>query len=324
MKNLLFVGPNLSFSRNDYNELNKKFSVTLFEVKYYKNIFKYFSLIFKIRHSEVVYIWFASLLSAYIIFFCKLFKIKVILVAGGYDTAEDKDIGYGAMLHPIKKFFYIYSFNNADLVLPVSKYTRTELLTNSKPKKIKLLYNGIDVLKFSQGKYIKKNIVLTVVSNLDYLVMKKKGIDTFARCSKILNNVHFYIVGRIDKKIQKFLENLGSTNLYFLGYRNYRDLLYYYRISKVYAQLSKHESFGCALAESMLCECVPVVTPLSALPEIVGNTGFYVNYGDIDGTVKTIKNALSSPKGKSARKRIIDLYSLSVREKKLTNLFKAI
>ena len=72
-----------------------------------------------------------------------------------------------------------------------------------------------------------------------------------------------------------------------------------------------------ALAEAMACGCVPVVTDRGALPEVVGDTGFYVPYGDEKATAEGIKNALRSERGAIARKRIEDMFSLREREKGL-------
>jgi len=89
--------------------------------------------------------------------------------------------------------------------------------------------------------------------------------------------------------------------------------------AKVYVQVSAHEGFGCALAEAMLCECVPVVTACGAIPEVVGNTGYYVPYEDIEAVAETIKRAFKDgeAKGKKARKRIEEEFPMEKRENRL-------
>lgn len=323
MKKILFIAPTLSFSLNDFLFFKKNYIVFFFKIRYSLNPFIYIKLIYKIFKVDLVYIWFGSLLSAYVIFFSKLFKKKVILVAGGYDVANVPEINYGAILNPLKKPFYLYSFNNADIVLPVSYHTQKELLSFFKPKKYKMIYNGINISKYYPNSISnKKNIVLTVVTNLNKLTYKKKGIDIFIEVAKQLPHIDFYIVGKINKNISLILKHNLPNNMSLLGYKQYQDLLSIYQISKVYLQISKHESFGCALAEAMLCECVPVVTNTSALPEVVGNTGFYTKYADITSTAKAIKLALVSNSGKKARERIIKHFSLSKREYNLNKLIK--
>jgi glycosyltransferase involved in cell wall biosynthesis len=110
---------------------------------------------------------------------------------------------------------------------------------------------------------------------------------------------------------------MGGSNVEFTGYLNPETLLAYYQKAKVYCQLSTHESFGVAVAEAMSCGCVPVVTRKYSLPEIVGDTGFYVPYNDPEATAEAIEKALRSDKGVKARERVQKNFSLKTREKKL-------
>ena len=90
-------------------------------------------------------------------------------------------------------------------------------------------------------------------------------------------------------------------------------LLKSYQKAKVYCQLSYYESFGVALAEAMACECVPVIADRGALPEVIGDVGFYVPYGDPEATAEAIGKALKSGKGAEARERIKTMFSLERR-----------
>jgi glycosyltransferase involved in cell wall biosynthesis len=85
----------------------------------------------------------------------------------------------------------------------------------------------------------------------------------------------------------------------------------------------KHNGpFVMAPAEGMACGCVPVVTDRGALPEVVGDTGFYVPYGDEKATAEAIKKALNSDKGKKSRDRIKKMVPIERREKDLKEIIK--
>jgi glycosyltransferase involved in cell wall biosynthesis len=110
---------------------------------------------------------------------------------------------------------------------------------------------------------------------------------------------------------------MAGPNVKFTGYLRHEVLLPHYQKAKVYCQLSTHESFGVALAEAMSCSCVPVVTRKYALPEVVGDTGFYVPYNHPKATPEAIRKALESDKGMQARERVNRHFSLKTRERKL-------
>jgi glycosyltransferase involved in cell wall biosynthesis len=67
----------------------------------------------------------------------------------------------------------------------------------------------------------------------------------------------------------------------------------------------------------MACECVPVVTDRGAIPEVVGDAGIYVPYGDPEATAQGIRQALSSEKGGTARQRIEEMFTIDKREEAL-------
>ena len=44
----------------------------------------------------------------------------------------------------------------------------------------------------------------------------------------------------------------------------------------IYLQLSRHEAFGLSIVEAMTYNCIPIVTNVFALPEIVGTNGHII------------------------------------------------
>jgi glycosyltransferase involved in cell wall biosynthesis len=156
-----------------------------------------------------------------------------------------------------------------------------------------------------------------VVNTVSASTIGIKRLDTFLRASVYLPDVKFILVGEISDGSINSLKRMAGSNVKFTGYLNHGALLPYFHKAKVYCQLSAHESFGVALAEAMSCGCVPVVTRKYSLPEIVGDTGFYVPYNDPEATADAIRKALTSNKGLKARARIEKYFSSKTREKKL-------
>lgn len=305
-----------TFLKNDYNILKESsHQVDLISSDSYMGYFKQWR---RAKGYDLYFSWWGT--SLHTVSFAKLFNGRSVIVAGGVDAAEVPEIGYGAFT-TWKKHLVKFVFQTADAVIAVSENTRREVLLHSRPKGVRVVYNGIDTERYKPGGE-KEKIVLTV-GMIRWSTIKKKGLETFVRCAKYLPDIPFILVGKHqDKDCVKYLKEIASSNVTFPGYLPFEELLSYYRRAKVYVQASLHESFGISLGEAMSCECIPVVTRKTALPEVVGNTGFYVPYGNPRSTAKAIEEALNatSGAGRKARQRIKDLFSLQKRKEKLMKI----
>jgi glycosyltransferase involved in cell wall biosynthesis len=159
--------------------------------------------------------------------------------------------------------------------------------------------------------------VVTIGAITDEYI-ERKGLDTFARTSRLLPEIRFVLIGaHASNRAVERLRQIGGANLSMVGYLKEDEVEAYLRPNAVYAQLSLHEAFGCAVAESMQRMCTPVVTRLGALPEVVGDCGYYVNPKDPAAAAKAIQRAFAEPLGSRARDRIDTTFPLGAREQKL-------
>ena len=309
---------NRSFVKGDLNMLEKHFDV----VPSYFNIGNLFFLPFFVYKSDVTFIWFASYHAFISTIFSKLLCKKVIVVTGGYDVACEKEINYGLMRNPFLKRMVKFVLKNVDKILAVSEFSKHEIHKYLGIDEAEVIYNGIDAEKFyPQGN--KENLVITV-GFISWENIKRKGLETFTKAAKYLPDTKFVVIGKAIDDSVNYLKSIASGNVKFAGFVSHRELLEYYQKAKVYCQLSYYESFGMALAEAMLCECVPVATERGALPEVVGDTGFYTQYGGEKITADAIEKALHSQKGRKARERVKENFSREVREEKLARLIEEI
>jgi len=310
---ILFVYPALgSFIRKDLEILEKHFHVK--KMKVIMSPLTVLRLLKGILWADVVYTWFIKLNTLFTVLFCMILRKKCIIVAGGYDVAYVPEINYGALVSPWRRIMIKFVLEHSTKMLAVSSSNRKQILHLARPKNLKLVYNGIDVEKFKPSSE-KENLVITVGTISDSTI-KRKGLKTFVRASVYLPDVQFVLIGKYDDSVRS-LKKIARSNVTFTGYISEESLLRFYQKAKVYCQLSAHESFGVALAEAMSCCCVPVVTRKYALPEVVGDTGFYVPYNDLKAAVEAIKKALRSNKGIKARERIKRYFSIKTRERRL-------
>lgn len=298
-----------SFVQQDYEILSRHFNVERVQYRKPNDVFKMASAI---SHSDVVFSWFASGHSFLSVMLSRILGKRSVVVAGGYDVAFVPEIGYGQYTQGwMKRKYTDLTLKYADVVLAVSQFTRDEVLKRTRPRRLEVVYNGIDTEKF-HPKGEKEDLVITVASG-SMNVIKRKGLYTFVKAARFLPNVQFMIIG-VRNDALNILRSKSPENVVTLGRVSEEELVECYQRAKVYCQLSYVESFGMALAEAMACGCVPVVTDRGALPEVVGDTGFYAPYGDEKATAECIRKAIESNKEYQARKRIKENFSLRKRE----------
>jgi glycosyltransferase involved in cell wall biosynthesis len=317
------------FERRDFQILERHFATDELLIRR-DFLFKIIQTLHAIKKADIVFCWFAYQGALLALLLAKLFRKKIIVVAGGWESANLVEINYGAMRRGIKflptRIVTQLIVRLANKIVTVSEHNSNEVIRNLKvpPNKIHLIYHGVPITCCKPDFVQKENIVLTV-GEVKRSNLKRKGIETFIEAAEALPNINFIIVGAISKDMQEYLNWKTPKNLKITGYINEADLHKYYQRAKVYAQLSYHEQFGCALAEAMAHQCVPVVTAKAALPEIVGETGYYVPYGNITKTTIAVSEALrDNKKGGIARERIVKFFSLERRQQSLVALLKGL
>ncbi|UCE36844.1 MAG: glycosyltransferase [Thermoplasmata archaeon] len=304
-----------SYIQRDMEILKEEFQVMPFQYKGKKDIFRMLRSILK---TDVNISWFTLGNATMALHLSGILRKKTIVIAGGWDVVSMPEIGYGAMRGKrIKKTRY--ALKKANKVIAVSESTKEWVLKWVDRDDVITLYHGFDPQTFLP-KGEKEKMVVTVGKLENEVTIAIKGLDTFLKTAKLLPDVKFVMIGRHDPKLAKEWRAKAPPNLEILDFIPYDKIRGYYQMAKVYTQLSYQESFGCALAEAMLCECVPVVTRRGGIPEVVGDAGFYVKYGDAKATAEKIKEALNSDIGGDARKRIMTLFPLNERKKRLTKI----
>ena len=318
--NIAFVYyPRSSFVKQDCSSLSGHFRVERLGYSGAGDILK---MMRPIWQSDLTFSWFASGHSFAAVLLSKLLRKRSAVVVGGYDVAFEPDISYGQYtLGRLKRVYSDFVLGNADIVLPVSEFTKSEVLARAKPKRVQVLYPGIDLDRFQPGGE-KKDLVMTVASGSGRII-KLKGLDAFIGAAALLPEIRFLIVGLSDQDREE-LQSRSTENVSLFGYVSREELLAFYQEARVYCQLSYRESFGMALAEAMACRCVPVVTERGAIPEVVGDAGYYVPYGSAKATAEAIEKALSSKNGIGLRKRVEERFSLRRREEALQSLLKSL
>jgi glycosyltransferase involved in cell wall biosynthesis len=274
--------------------------------------------------SDVTFSWFGKLHAFFSVLFSKLLGKKSVVVAGGDDVAKVPEIGYGLFASRWKKWCALFVFKYADLILCVSESNRAETLSNARadPRKVKMLYHGFNVRTFRLMSEVQKEDIVLTVGRVTAETIYIKGLKLFVQSAHYLPDREFVLIGPWgDGTIDK-LKKIAPKNVTFAGGVYGDELIRMYSKAKVYVQTSMHESFGCSVAEAMLCECVPVVSRYGALPEVVGDCGLYVDNLEPEEVAMRIEQALHSGLGVRARERIMRLFPLDKRRDELLAVLK--
>ena len=323
---ILFIRWNTApFVQNDLCILKKHFDIQIIDfyaskTKIFENIGAFLKLFRTIIWADLTFTWFVNIHAFAAVFLSKLFGKKSVVVVGGYEVANIPELKYGYMLNPIHSCMVKHILENANTILAVSEFNEKEIQRCiTKPKNAKLLYHGVDCNKFTPD--VEKEDIVVTIGRLTKKRYKLKGMDTFIHTASAFPHIKFVVIGPFERDIINRFEDIGS-NVEFTGTIPHKDVIFWLKKAKIYCQLSYRESFGMGIAESMLCECVPVITRRGAIPEVVGDTGFYVPYRDAMATIDAIGKALKSDKGKAARKRIKDMFPIEKREKELVKIVR--
>lgn len=324
-KKILFVHKhvNKGFIRTDYEMLSRHYEVTDF---HFKSILSVPRLFLAMRKHDIVFVWFMSLHT----FFTTFSSKPKVYIAGGYDVANEPSIGYGLARGGLTKFMVKRCLDRADMILTVSKANDGDLHENFGSRYYsRVVYNCPDTKFFVPNNDKKNNNLVLTVGVVNKETWVRKGIANFVDVAHYFDAMGkpytFVVVGKIDDEMTKVVDDSQRTskNLMFTGFVSNEELLEFYQRAKVYCQLSYYESYGLAVSEAMLCECVPVVTHNKALPEVIGEHGFKVNVHDMSGVESAIRLAMKR-NGKKGREFTLKNFSMERRENALVEAIEEV
>ncbi len=152
----------------------------------------------------------------------------------------------------------------------------------------------------------------------------QKGHQPFVEAARHLPDVRFVFVGKWHDDAIEHLRGLAPENVEFTGWLSDEQLQEMYRRASVYVQASRHEGFGLAVAEAMLAGCVPVVTNVTAMPEVVDGAGVLIPSQDPATVAEGVRRALAlGPDAhRAARERILGEFPVELRRRRIQRVVR--
>ena len=311
MSKILFLYPSMvSFVEKDQIFFESQHEVIKLQYKSLKDLFK---IIKNVPKCDIVFSWLIDDMSAYFgVMFSKMFFKKSLMLVGGGDVADMPETNYGGSRSTKRKRRVGYVLKHADKLIAVSKFTKSEAMKVYPREDISVIYHGFDSEKYPMGSE-KEPIVITI-GGVSKSNLSRKGIELFVKSAKHLPETKFVVIGGFGDGAEH-LKKIKTPNVLLTDRVSDEELIDWMQRAKVYVQVSKHEGFGCSMAEAMLCGCIPVVTRTAAIPEVVGDAGYYVKSENPEDVANEIKKALSDNiMGSKSRERIATVYPLDKRK----------
>lgn len=271
-----------------------------------------------IANTDLIFGWFASWHTLFPCLFARVLKRPALLVVGGYDTANIPEIGYGSQRGGVRRQISRLAMRMACRLVAFSESSRCEAIQNAgiDASRVDLVYLGVNGCEAAPAR---KEAMIATVGTVEQANLRRKGLEPFVRAAAHLPEVSFILIGNWRDDSINHLRAIAPANVRFAGRISDAFLQSYFSRARVYVQASRHEGFGLSVAEAMLAECIPVVTRAGSLPEVVGDTGVYIDSQEPEAVADGIRQALKFDErwGERGRARVIREFPLARRRKGL-------
>jgi|LWDU01.1.fsa_nt_gi glycosyltransferase involved in cell wall biosynthesis len=213
---------------------------------------------------------------------------------------------YGVLL-PSKYKLYKKSFEQADIVIAVSNYTKSRMTEEGIDSNFTVILNGVDKSIFHPEPLQNKQKKILFVGNLK----PRKGLtfllESLCQAYKINRDIELLVIGEVDHsskqyfKVREYIDDNG-LNVDFLGRVSENDLATLYRTSMLNILPSKSEpfyfeGFGLIHLEANACGTLTVGTINSGNEDAIDKkNGFLIQYGDVHKLSSIISSVFSANK----------------------------
>ena len=300
---------------------------------------QFFFLLFNTRKYGIIITQFASYHSTLPSLAGRIFRVPVLIICGGTESAGFPSINYGNFHKKTLAWATTVSINFATHLAPKHQslihfkyhYDNHDFAEQGLQFFIKnfktpytVIENGYDATRFKCIATKKKNTFITVAAGIEMPnTIPLKGIDLVIAVAPLFMDCTFYIVGVPDA----FNMNLKSTNVVCLPPLKNDELIKHFSEAEFYLQLSMSEGFPNAICEAMLCECIPIGSDVNAIPDIIADTGFLLQKRNLAMLQQVITKALICDKENlrsRARAHITNNFTIGKRARKLLKIIDAL
>ncbi len=210
--------------------------------------------------------------------------LRKILLKAYYNTL-------GKFVFKTARYIHVFSTHEKNFVM---KYGASE-------DKIKIIGSGIDWKKYQKKRKFDDEGYLLFIGRID----KGKGLNYLVKAIKGTNE-RLLIIGKdfgYKDELKKLIDKLGlKKQVKFLGYVSEDEKIGAIQHCKALVLPSKYESFGRVIVEAMACGRPVIGSRVGGMIDLINKErGILVEYGDVEGLRKAIKNPRGNGKEFSKR-----------------------
>jgi len=301
-------------------------------------------LCWNLPRARGVFFRFADYYAFLPVFLSRVFRRKSWIVLGGYDAHHFPEYDYGVYGQPLRASIVRYAIRNATAVLPVdqSLYDGVNAYAFDPPRatgikslvpnlrcEVRVVADGFDHEFWTPSPGCRKERLVVATASVPQGTSREsrtrmvalKGVPLLLEVARRMPDVAFAIIGP-GRGVLPEGGRVVPANVQLPGYLSPEQLREYYRRATVYAHPSLTEGLPAAVAEAMLCCCVPVGSSVNGIPELIGDTGFVVTRPAIEEWAAAVIHALERGASSRARDRIVALFSLAKRHRLLVDVIE--
>jgi len=341
--------------RNDERLLSDMFDTRVFTLRVYPQsaylrnlVHLFFWMLWHIWGARGVFFRFVDYYAAIPAFFTWIFRKKLWIVLGGYDAHHFPRYHYGVYDTPVRAWCARFAVRRATHLLPVDESlwdgvntyiswvhadppakTGVKSLVPGIRADVRVIHNGFDSVFWQPDPKVQRDLSVLTIAGIPKALSESakertallKGVLLILDVAAKMPQYRFLIAGTDRASLPEGLA--CPANVEFTGYLVPGELRRLYQKTKVFAMPSMTEGMPSALADAMLCECVPVGSSVNGIPRLIGETGFVVERPEASQWVAAIEKAMHVSMGPAARERIVAEFSIEKRRRQLQEVLCA-
>jgi len=257
--------------------------------------------------------------------------LRPVIVTGVFDLHEfdRRPAAHQALMR--------YALRAAAANVFVSRLEEAQITRQFNVSSARYVPVGVDTQVYRPNNNVREDDMVLTVAWLQAGNAERKGVPDAILATELLRRrrpgVRLVIAGERASgypKLRDLVDRLGVGDaVAFLGAIPRKEKIDLMQRCKVYIQPSRFEGFGVAILEAMSCGAAVLTRPVGAIPEVVGDAGFFVGESGVealeDGLRELLENRrLRSDLGQRARLRAETLFPYERRKRELAELIEEI